>query len=202
MDVVDIDANNLYYGNASLVTDHTDVTVKPYWMRGAWFDFLQEFWTDFTEDGLLTDLGYDEPSPDGRPDTASLGLLDTLKPGESKSYRFILTWYLPNRLNSWDMRSDRITQAHYATRFEDSWDVASYVYSEFDRLDEVTHEFRDALFGSTLPQMVIDALAANIVPVRSQTCFWLKDGRFYGWEGCFDDAGCCAGSCTHVWSYA
>jgi non-lysosomal glucosylceramidase len=38
--------------------------------------------------------------------------------------------------------------------------------------------------------------------VRSNTCFWLEDGRFYGWEGCFDNAGCCAGSCTHVWSYA
>ncbi|MEP7358245.1 MAG: GH116 family glycosyl hydrolase, partial [Anaerolineales bacterium] len=34
------------------------------------------------------------------------------------------------------------------------------------------------------------------------TCFWLDDGRFFGWEGCFDQTGCCSGTCTHVWSYA
>jgi hypothetical protein len=28
------------------------------------------------------------------------------------------------------------------------------------------------------------------------------DGRLWGWEGCKDNAGCCAGSCTHVWNYA
>ncbi len=58
--------------------------------------------------------------------------------------------------------------------------------------------------SSTAPclALVLDAVSANIVPVRSNTCFWLEDGRFYGWEGCFDNAGCCAGSCTHVWSYA
>ena len=65
-----------------------------------------------------------------------------------------------------------------------------------------TRQFHVALFGSTLPAPMLDALSANIVPLRSTTCFWLADGRFFGWEGCFDDAGCCAGSCTHVWSYA
>lgn len=28
------------------------------------------------------------------------------------------------------------------------------------------------------------------------------DGRLWNWEGCNDDAGCCHGSCTHVWNYA
>jgi len=28
------------------------------------------------------------------------------------------------------------------------------------------------------------------------------DGRLWCWEGCSDDAGCCHGSCTHVWNYA
>src|SRR5690606_40557434 len=38
--------------------------------------------------------------------------------------------------------------------------------------------------------------------LRSTTCFWLKDGRFLGYEGCHDDWGCCDGNCTHVWNYA
>ncbi len=30
----------------------------------------------------------------------------------------------------------------------------------------------------------------------------LEDGTFYGFEGCHPAAGCCEGSCTHVWNYA
>ena len=95
-----------------------------------------------------------------------------------------------------------IIRNHYATRFADAWAVAEYVIAEWGRLYDGTRQFHDALFSSTLPPEVLDAISANIVPVRSNTCFWLEDGRFYGWEGCFDNAGCCAGSCTHVWSYA
>lgn len=197
-----IDADSLSYGNMSLVTDHEQVTVKPQWLRGAWYDFLRDFWDDLVEDGLLTDLNYDSPAEDKRPDTGSLGLLDTLQPGESRTYRFVLTWYFPNRINSWSRTSDKITRNHYATRFDSAWDVAHYVFEEFERLDSVTRQFHSALFGSTMPPYVLDAISANIVPVRSHTCFWLEDGRFFGWEGCFDDAGCCPGSCTHVWSYA
>jgi len=29
-----------------------------------------------------------------------------------------------------------------------------------------------------------------------------SDGRLWAWEGCSDNAGCCAGTCTHVWNYA
>jgi hypothetical protein len=28
------------------------------------------------------------------------------------------------------------------------------------------------------------------------------DGKLWSWEGCGDNAGCCHGSCTHVWNYA
>jgi uncharacterized protein (DUF608 family) len=76
------------------------------------------------------------------------------------------------------------------------------VAAEFDRLEQESRRFQQALWESTLPPAVLDALAANIVPLRSTTCFWLEDGRFYGYEGCFDDGGCCDGTCTHVWSYA
>jgi uncharacterized protein (DUF608 family) len=194
-------ADHLAYGSMALITDHPQVTVKPAWLRGAWYDYLREFWDDLVEDGLLTDLGYNSPSADRRPDTGSLGLLDTLQPGETKTYRFILTWHFPNRVNSWDVHSDKVTRNHYVRHFENAWDVGRYVIREFERLDSGTRQFHAALFGSTLPAHVIDAVSANIVPVRSNTCFWLEDGRFFGWEGCFDHAGCCAGSCTHVWSY-
>jgi uncharacterized protein (DUF608 family) len=201
--VENIPADDLRYGSLSLVTDHKDVTYKRAWMRGAWWDFLQEFWDDLTADGRLTDLGYEEAAPAGRPDTGSLGLCDTLAPGESRSYRLLLTWNFPNRPYAWNPAvATRNTRNHYATRFENAWAVAQYVQQNFGRLEQETRTFHDALFGSTLPAYVLDALSANIVPIRSTTCFRLEDGRFFGWEGCFDTAGCCEGSCTHVWSYA
>lgn len=195
-------ADALEYGNLALVTDHLRVTYKRAWLRGGWWDFLQEFWDDFCDDGLLTDLGYDTPSVPGQSDTASLAVVDTLGPGERRSYRFVLAWFFPNRPNSWEHTADHLTQNQYATRFASAWDVAAYTFAELPRLEQTTRAFHAALFGSTLPAPVIDALASNIVPLRSTTCFWLADGRFFGWEGCFDQAGCCAGSCTHVWSYA
>jgi non-lysosomal glucosylceramidase len=197
-----IDASDLDYGSMSLITDHQNLTVKPAWRRGAWFDFLREFWDDFSDDGLLTDLNYSELPKDGRPDTASLGIVDTLQAGESKSYRFILTWYFPNRLASWEREGTKTIRNQYATRFESAWSVADYVVKNLERLESETRSFYKALFDTSLPSYVLDALSANIVPLRSHTCFWLEDGRFYGWEGCFDDFGCCAGTCTHVWSYA
>ncbi len=197
-----LDENDLNYGSMSLATEHKNLTVKPAWRRGAWFDFLREFWDDFSTDGRLTDLEYSELAKDARPDTASLGLIDTLQAGETKSYTFVLSWYFPNRMASWQRESDKIIRNHYATRFENAWAVADYVFKHQARLESETRRFHKALFDTTLPSYVIDALSANIVPLRSHTCFWTEDGRFYGWEGCFDDFGCCAGTCTHVWSYA
>lgn len=197
-----IEPDDLQYGSVSLVTTHPQVTVKPAWLRGAWYDFLQEFWDDFASDGLLTDLGYASPPDDRKPDTGSLGVVDTLEPGEQKPYRFILAWFFPNRPNSWDRTTAPMIRNHYALRFDSAWAVARYVIDQMPRLETDTRNFHDALFGSTLPPAVLDALSANIVPVRSNTCFWLEDGRFFGWEGCFDDTGCCEGTCTHVWSYA
>ena len=70
-------ADHLRYGDLSLATTHEHVTVKRAWLRAGWYDFLREFWSDLTDDGLLTDLGYDDPSEPGKTDTGSLGLLDT-----------------------------------------------------------------------------------------------------------------------------
>lgn len=194
--------HDLQTGSLSLVTTHPQITTKRAWVRGAWFDFLQEFWDDFCADGRLTDLGYDTPSEMGKTDTASLGLIDTLAPQEQKAYQFVLSWFFPNRPNSWSAQAETLVRNHYATRFDDAWAVARYVIEHQNRLEEQTRRFHAALFDSTLPAAVLDALSANIVPVRSTTCFWLENGKFFGYEGCFDDGGCCDGTCTHVWSYA
>jgi uncharacterized protein (DUF608 family) len=193
---------DLRYGDMTLATDHANVTYKRAWLRGAWWDFLQEFWDDLVDDGLLTDHGYTTPSADRQSDTGSLGIVDTLAPGERRSYRFFLAWSFPLRIDSWKAQTGSLIRNHYALRFGDSWAAAAHAGAEFASLAAGSRAFQQALYASTLPEPVVDALAANVVPLRSTTCFWLEDGRFFGWEGCFDDAGCCEGSCTHVWSYA
>lgn len=203
-------SDDLHYGSLALATEHERVTRKRSWLRGEWWDYLQEFWHDLEDDGLLQDPPADAPG--ARIAAASLGLVARLEAGESRQFRFLLCWHFPNRPATWDVdmlpnmgidaNAIDITRNQYATRFNDAWAAARYVADNFERLDRETRQFHDALFGSSLPAAALDAISANIVPARSTTCFWLEDGRFYGWEGCFDDSGCCAGSCTHVWSYA
>ena len=60
---------------------------------------------------------------------------------------------------------------------------------------------RGAFCRSGLPQVVKEAALFNLSTLRTQTCFRTADGRFFAWEGCGDNAGCCWGSCTHVWNY-
>jgi uncharacterized protein (DUF608 family) len=197
---------DLLYGNLSLVTTYPTITSRRAWLRGAWYDFLRDFWDDFSTDGRLDDPGYETPSPSGQTDTATLGVYDTLKPGETQAYRFILTWYFPNRPKSWKSPTNphvsQLIRNHYALYFNSSWAVARHLIENMDHLEGMTRKFHESLFSSTLPESVLGALSANIVPIRSNTCFWHEDGRFYGYEGCFDTHGCCDGSCTHVWSYA
>ena len=65
-----------------------------------------------------------------------------------------------------------------------------------------TKQFSDCFYDTTLPDEVIEAVAANLTIIKSPTVLRQHDGRLWAWEGCFDTAGCCAGSCTHVWNYA
>ncbi len=135
----------------------------------------------------------------------SVGAPSRSLPAKVATLTFLVTWYFPNRVNGWNAAApDRppTTRVRYGGRFADAWAVAQNVAAQLARLETVTVSFRDALFGSTLPPAVLDALSANIVVARSNTCFWLADGRFFGWEGCFDRGGSCHGNCTHVWNFA
>ena len=201
-------ADDILHGSLALATTNKHTTVKPHWLRSGWWDPLREYWDDL-QDGRLTPHNYTEPSEDGKTDVVSLGATEKIKPGEEKRFRFILTWHFPNRVRHWDQRlcacggdcEQGTARNRYAARFDDAWEVARYMVDTWDHLDGMTRAFHDALFGSTLPSVVLDAASANITALRSNTCFWLEDGTFLAYEGCFDDSGCCSGSCTHVWNY-
>jgi len=201
------DDDNILHGSLALTTTNKKPTVKPHWLRSGWWDALREYWDDL-QDAKLTYHSYITPSEEGTTDATSVGATEKLKPGEEKMFSFILAWHFPNRVRHWDQRlcccgdcEQGTVRNHYAVRFDDAWEVVRYVVDTWGHLDGMTRAFHDALFGSTLPTHVIDAVSANITALRSNTCFWLEDGTFLAYEGCFDDAGCCSGNCTHVWNY-
>jgi uncharacterized protein (DUF608 family) len=90
----------------------------------------------------------------------------------------------------------------YAGRFKDIREVTAYWSENYEQLRRNTERFSKCLYDTTLPPEVIDAVAANLTILKSPTVLRQTDGRLWGWEGCSDGGGCCAGSCTHVWNYA
>jgi non-lysosomal glucosylceramidase len=200
-------------GTMALLTAAGSVTHKRKWLNDAWWDGAHDFWDDFAADGRL------EPEPTyGQIQGAasfnktgmhvgSLGIRQTIKPKQEKVFEFLLAWHFPNRAKQWseDCGPDcgcGTTRMYYAKLFYDAWAAGKYLHENLPRLEAASRAFHDALFSSTLPGYVIDALQANITVLRSPTCFRLENGTFAGWEGCNDHGGCCHGSCTHVWNYA
>lgn len=201
------------FGSMALISSDRHITYKTEWLQGKWYDDIQDFWDDFNEDGKLSP--YSEfngvagsLNENKKQKIGSIGSCQTIAPGAEACFTFVLCWYFPNRIKAWngplqtdDHNQRDTTKNYYATLFSDAWDVGTYVFREMSRLETASRNFHRAFFGSTLPWYVLDAAASNIAVIRSNTCFRIEDGTFFGWEGCFDHSGCCEGNCTHVWNY-
>jgi uncharacterized protein (DUF608 family) len=206
----------VHYGNLAIASDMEDVSYQEYWYRGSWFDDLEVYWNDLNKPGKFQNRKYDKEVHGNNTgtDMCTLAVHFTLAPGESRKARFILTWYYPNCTNYWSPKKENTCcckdgccdtnqwKNYYASLFQDSLDCAVYSLTHWDSLYRDTLSFQKALFSSTLPEAVLDAVSANISILKSPTCLRLEDGSFYGFEGCHCDSGCCEGSCTHVWNYA
>ncbi|WP_235561113.1 GH116 family glycosyl-hydrolase [Bacillus sp. FJAT-28004] len=193
------------FGDITLSTDAADVSYQEFWYRGGWCDNLEMFWHDFTRQGRLHNRQYPETEPPlVRKDTASIAAHIELKPGEKRKIRFAISWNFPNVDNYWNPNPEGLNgwKNYYATLFGDSSACAKYAFEHWDRLYGETVKFKEALFSSTVPDVVKDAVSANLSVIKSATTLRLTDGSFYGFEGCIEDTGCCEGSCTHVWNYA
>lgn len=220
-----MEESHLRYGNMAIMTSGDNITWKTQWFDGEWVDGIQDFWDDFTEDGLLeTETHSDSVGCEfaqfhdfsflkRREKIGSIGAKHTLEPDEEKVFEFVVTWYFPNRVKAWiefDEDYEKFVRGeydmvrnYYATKFENAWEVGKYVYKNIKRLEKGSKDFADAMFHrTTLPSYVIDALTANITNLRSQLCFRLEDGTFAGFEGIRDNIGCGYGSVPHVWNYA
>ena len=206
MDTVAYDKDDPGYGELVIATDSTDAGWQESWYRSGWFDNVSAFWREFSE-GKLLPRHYEEAndgSLDLCPEVGTLTASVTLKPGEQKSVRFLIGWYMPNTEKYWERVKDPkpVWKQYYASLFDSADDVAKYCFDNWNRLQEETERFKKALSSSTLPEPVLDAIQGNIAILKSSTCLRLTDGSFYGWEGVSKEFGSCEGSCAHVWNYA
>ena len=203
-----------YFEMALLTTEEEGISYLDEWNEGAWWDGIQDFWNDFSEDGELTpnrplDLIGNTLHKSQIP-MASLCVKKEIPAHTEEIFAFIISWYRPNRLKSWGQTvaccasgccDELPTIRNYYAKFGNPLASANYLIDNLPRLEEQSRTFVKALSSGTLPDYVVDAVSANITVIRSTTCFRVEDGTFFAWEGCFDFEGCCAGSCTHVWNY-
>lgn len=193
------------FGTMALLTPHRETTTLRYWLREGWFDANHDFWDRFSATGRFPERDYPDPSPPDRPDAGAVGAIVEIAPGASETIPFYVTWHFPNFEHYWgatDAQGKRpVWRNYYAQVFDDALDVGRKLHAEEAALYARTRQFHDALFSSTLPAHVLDAVSSQMSILKTTTCLRLTDGTFYGFEGCNNVAGCCEGSCTHVWNY-
>jgi len=131
--------------------------------------------------------------PFGKPLIGSLKRKVKLAPGATAKATFVVTWFMPN------LQLRRLPPGRfYATKFTSAAAVARYVAAQYGRLSQTTRLWHDTWYDSSLPYWFLDRTFLNTSILATSTCYWLGNGRFYGWEG----VGCCEGTCGHVWQYA
>jgi uncharacterized protein (DUF608 family) len=216
----------------AIFTDQAGTTVDHCWFRGGWWDPLTMVWNTIREGEVKSNEPVEKDAPDASAPGASLFVPFTLQPGEVKTIRVMMAWYVPESdlqagekdsgaqpacapgsgccatpadlgLNENYKQYPAATyKPWYSSRFKGIAEVARYWQEQYNELRKKSALFRDAFYASTLPPEAMEAIAANLTILKSPTVMRQYDGRLWSWEGCGDEWGCCHGNCTHVWNYA
>jgi len=209
-----------YKGDFAIVCDDQETVTDLCWFRGGWFDSRTVFWKDLSEFTFQADTTtLNSPG-------ASLYVPFKLEPGEEKTVRLMMSWYVPHSnlrqglgpVSDEQLKadlakckpgegccadlSDIYYEPWYSSRFKNINEVVDFWKSNYSDLKEKSELFSNTFYNSSLPSEVIEAVAANLTILKSPTVLRQKDGKLWAWEGCHDNSGCCYGSCTHVWNYA
>jgi uncharacterized protein (DUF608 family) len=197
------------FGSACLMSLSAKPVIKGMWFRGgAWcYEATGKLWQEISSGKFLPNSGSNEIDNDGR-NGGSILLHGTVPAGGTITYPLVVAWHFPNS----DMRHQYVDgtpvppspawRPFYAGVWKDARAVAEYVRKNYESLRTRTEAFKNALFSSTIPSEALNAISSNLAILKSPTVLRQENGNLWGWEGCFTDAGCCEGSCTHVWNYA
>jgi uncharacterized protein (DUF608 family) len=214
-------ANSESHGSAALIAIGETPRIKGMWLRSpGWeFDSLSALWREVSTATFTANQGSNGTDTRGR-NGGSILFAGTLAPSESRTHRVAIVWHFPNcylqvggagkeantegapGCRTLAANSPPLWRPFYASVWNDARWVSLYIDQNYASLRARTLAFKDALFSSTLPPYVLDAVSANLGILKSPTVLRLENGDLWGWEGCFPEAGCCHGSCTHVWNYA
>ncbi len=210
----DMDPSDPLWGSLALcvTADSGIVSHTASWEISTWSSPLLPFWEDLSDDGTLAPANFQSTirTPKGKPPVGKVGSLcatQDIPEGEDRAFTFLLAWHYPNRTPercSWSApKGEEKTRIgnHYSRRFGDAWEAATFAAEHLGELESGTRAFLEAMNETTLPEVVLDAAMSNLSTLRTNTCFQTADGRFHGFEGCYNENGCCFGSCTHVWNY-
>lgn len=207
-------------------TDQPNTVVDHCWFRGGWWDPITMAWNAVKSGEAKAVAPVEKDAPG-----ASLYVPFSLSPGKEKVIKVLMAWYTPDSeqthgkmgirkencdpetgccnspsdigLDKYDKDfNGKYYKPWYSSKFGSIEEVAAYWKTNYADLKKKSTLFKDAFFGSSLPPEVIEAAAANLSILKSPTVMRQYDGRLWSFEGCGDDAGCCHGSCTHVWNYA
>ncbi len=200
-------------GDFAIFTNEPGTVVDHCWFRGGWWDPLTITWEAIMKGDTRNSEVVDKDAPG-----ASLYVPFSLKPGETKVIRLLMAWYVPDtnlRYGKDSEEKDKEVCADtncfcnspfykpwYSGKFKGIEDIVSYWKTNYNDLRNKSELFRNSFYKTSLPAEVIEAIAANLTILKSPTVLRQPDGKLWSWEGCSDNSGCCAGSCTHVWNYA
>ncbi len=175
------------------------------WFRSGWFDALTMVWEEIEKCRCTAN----PPVKEGEQQSPGGSLYVPVKiPARGrKTVRLLLSWYVPqSNIRTGSQPEGKAKnifyQPWYSGRFKSIADVSDYWSDNYASLKEKTLSFTECFYKTSLPAEVVEAIAANLTILKSPTVLRQKDGRLWCWEGCADNFGSCAGSCTHVWNYA
>ncbi len=200
-------------GYFAIFTSEPAATIDYCWFRGGWWDPLTMAWKNIMNSEARNNPPVDENAPG-----ATIFVPFTLAPGETRIVRLMMTWYVPDSDLKYGEDDKSRTKEDcndpgcscklpfykpwYSGKFSGIDEVSDYWTTNYDDLKRKSGLFRDSFYSISLPPEVIEAVAANLTILKSPTVMRQPDGKLWSWEGCGDNWGCCAGSCTHVWNYA
>lgn len=140
------------------------------------------------------------PSEQGKTYNGALAVPLTLKPSQSKTVTFVLTWNFPHAAHGqgdWQFQGNK-----YSNWWSDSIQVAGYVKDNLKNLTDQSRLYHDTFYSSNLPHWLLDRISSQVAILSSKTFFWAENDYVGCWEGCCSKTGCCFGNCSHVYHYA